>query len=336
LSELDLDLEDLVLCYGDHYGNPNLRQKIVNNAEELNQDQVLITAGAVAALFIISTSLLKPEEHIVVLHPNYVANIETPRAIGCRVDYLRLSFEDRFRLNLEKLEKLIQPDTRLISLTYPHNPTGTMLSKDELDEIITLVESRGCYLLFDETYRDMTFGKPLPVAASLSRKAISVSSFSKSYGLPGIRIGWLITQDSALMETFLAAKEQIFICNSVVDEAIADRFLDRKGEYLPKIQDQIKKNFEIVNGWMNNNNTLEWVEPKGGCVCFPKIRSNINIDIDQFYSLLNESYKTYVGPGHWFEMDRRHMRIGFGWPSPEELEGGLQCITKAAEEAKTS
>ena len=331
-TDLNLDLKDLVLSYTDHIGNPNLRQHIVNECEGLNQDNVLITAGAAAALFITATSLLRPDDHLVILHPNYVTNIETPRAIGCQPDYLRLSFERQFRIDLEKLEQLIRPETRLVSLTYPHNPTGTMLSETELRQIISLVENKGCYLLFDETYRDMTFGTHLPTAAALSSRAISVSSFSKSYGLPGIRIGWLITQDRALMETFLAAKEQIFICNSVIDEKIADQFLAKKEQFFPKIQAHIQTNFETMKSWMKNNEYFEWVEPTGGCVCFPRIKSEINIDLEKFYKILNEKYKTFVGPGHWFEMDRRFMRIGYGWPSNQKLCGGLQCITKAIEE----
>lgn len=332
-GEMDLDLKDIVLCYGDHFGKSNLRKRIAAEGEGLSQNHVLITPGAAAALFIIATSILNSRDHVVVQHPNYVTNIETPRAIGCRSDYLRLSFEEQFRPDLKKLEQLIQPNTRVVSLTYPHNPTGTTLSESELREVISLVESKGCYLLFDETYRDMTFGPPLPVAASLSPKAISVSSLSKSYGLPGIRIGWLITQDTALMETFLAAKEQIFICNSLVDETIADHFMAERGQYFPKIQAQIQTNFETMKTWIECNCELEWVEPSGGCVCFPRIKPNIGIDLEKFYKILNKTYKTFVGPGHWFEMDRRYMRIGYGWPTKQKLEEGLQCITKAIEEA---
>jgi aspartate/methionine/tyrosine aminotransferase len=333
LSELDLNLKDLVLCYTDHMGKPGLRQRISAEGEGLNPQQVMITAGAVAALFIIATSLLKAGDHMVVLHPNYVANIETPRAIGCQVDYLRLSFEEKFGLDIKKLENLITPDTRVVSLTYPHNPTGAVLSEAKLQEVVSLVESKSCYLVFDETYREMAFGPPLPIAASLSPNVISVSSFSKSYGLPGIRIGWLITRDKSLMETFLAAKEQIFICNSVVDEEIADQFLAKKEQLFPKIQSHIRTNFDVVKAWMGKEHHLQWVEPKGGCVGFPKFNPDINIDIDNFYRILNEDYKTYVGPGHWFEMDRRFMRIGYAWPEKQEVSGGLHAISEAIKKA---
>ena len=326
LGDLNLDLTNLSLSYTDHLGNPQLRQYIAEEA--VNPDHVLITTGSAGALFIINTSLLKPNDHIVILHPNYIANLEGPRAIGCQVDYLRLTIEDQFHLDLNKLERLIKPNTRLISLTYPQNPTGTMLNKSELEEIISLIESRGIYLLMDETYGEMT-PNPLPIAASLSKRAISVSSFSKAYGLPGIRIGWLINRDAELIETFLAAKELIFICNSIVDEAIATHFLARKKEFLDKMKTHVNTNLGILNGWMKGNDNIELVEPSGGVICFPRIKPEINVDIERFYEVLKFTYKTFVAPGHWFEVDKRFMRIGYGYPSKQELEGGLQCISKA-------
>jgi aspartate/methionine/tyrosine aminotransferase len=321
-ADLKLNIEDLVFSYTDHNGDLHLRQLIADKS--FNEDEILVTTGAASSLFIAATSLLRQGDHVVILHPNYVTNIETPRAIGCRSEYLQLSFENGFRMDSKILKGLIKDDTRLVSITYPHNPTGMNITREELVEIVSLVESKGCLLLVDETYRDMTFGKPLPIAASLSPHAISISSMSKSYGLPGIRIGWLISRDERLRERFLAAKEQIFICNSIIDESIALSFL--------KIKDHIITNFRIVKSWMENSPYLEWVEPSGGCVCFPHIKSGI--DVEKFYKILNEKYRTFVGPGHWFEMDRRFMRIGYGWPTRDELEGGLDCITQALNESK--
>jgi len=333
LVTLDLDLKTLVLSYTDHRGDYSLRKRIAG--KEFHTDDILITAGASAALFITATSLLRPGDHAVILHPNYVTNIETPRAINCKPDYLRLSFENQFQIDLDTLEQLINSKPRLISITYPHNPTGAVISEPELRRIISLVESEECYLLVDETYREMTFGAPLPVAAALSSRVISVSSMSKSYGLPGIRVGWLITRDEQLMERFLAAKEQIHICNSVIDEKIADQFLVKKEEFFLEIKEHIKTNFETVKSWMDNNEFLEWVEPAGGCVCFPRIKSDLQVNVEEFYRVLNQKYKTFVGPGHWFEMDDRYMRIGYGYPSNDELLGGLNCIVEAIKETIT-
>src|SRR5205085_3347216 len=115
-----------------------------------------------------------------------------------------------------------------VSLTYPHNPTGATIDLDTLKKIVELIERKNTYLLFDETYRDMHFTSPPPLASTLSSRVISICSMSKSYGLPGIRIGWLVCKNTPLMETFLAAKEQIFITNSVVDEEIAYQYLLNK------------------------------------------------------------------------------------------------------------
>ena len=332
LGNLDLSLNHLVLCYGDHMGKPELRELIAADIG-LAADDVMVTAGAATALFILSTSLLKSGDHLVVEKPNYATNIETPRAIGAFVHFLEMRFENEFRVDIDELENMITPDTKYVSVTCPHNPTGTMLQKDELHKLIELIESRRTILLLDETYRDMAFEEKLPSAASLSSKVISVSSLSKTYGLPGIRIGWLACRDRTLMEMFLAAKEQIMICNSVVDEEIAFRFLEKKKESLPQIKDKIQKHFGILKKWIGAENNLEWIEPSGGVVCFPRIKPDCSVDVEHFYKILNEQFKTFVGPGHWFEMDRRYMRIGYGWPDTDELQRGLNNISKALRSA---
>ena len=134
------------------------------------------------------------------MRPNYATNIETPRAIGCGIDFLDLQFENDFSFDIQRLASLIMPETKLISITTPHNPTGVTLSEKQLREAAALAESKGCYLLVDETYGEMNFAGPTPLAASISPRCISVASVSKSYGLPGIRIGWVITRDRRLQE----------------------------------------------------------------------------------------------------------------------------------------
>ena len=145
-------------------------------------------------------------------------------------------------------------------------------------------------------------------------------------------MGWLICRDAQLMETFLAAKEQIHICHSVVDEEIAHQYLENKDARLSEINREIASKLELLKSWMESQDDLEWCEPAGGVVCFPRIRPDIDLNPDVFYRALNETYKTFVGPGHWFEQDRRHMRIGYGWPSKDKLAKGLQNITQAIQE----
>ncbi|HET6266996.1 MAG TPA: aminotransferase class I/II-fold pyridoxal phosphate-dependent enzyme, partial [Acidobacteriota bacterium] len=173
LGDLGIDFAKLLLCYGDHLGKPELRAQIAADAAPLAAENILVTAGAASALFIISTTLLKTGERLIVMRPNYATNIETPRAIGAAIDFLDLTFDERFQLDLDRLAAKITKDTKLVSLTNPHNPTGAMMSESDLRGVIKLVESSGARLIFDETYRDMAFGEPLPCAAALSERAIS-------------------------------------------------------------------------------------------------------------------------------------------------------------------
>jgi aspartate/methionine/tyrosine aminotransferase len=332
LGELELDLNNIVLLYGDHRGKPELRA-LISSDLNLNPDDVLITSGAALALFILSTSVLKKGNHLVVAKTNYATNLETPRAIGADIAYLELKFEENFQLDLEKLEGLIRPETKLVSLTYPHNPTGVMITEEELSALVEIIERKGTYLLIDETYREMAFGTKLPVAATLSDRVISISSMSKAYGLPGIRIGWIICKNPVLMEVFLAAKEQITITNSVIDEEIAFQYLKKKSVLFPRVQASILQNFQILKTFMNDQDVLEWVVPQGGCVCFPRIKNDIPVDIEKFHEILLNNFKTYVGRGHWFEADPRFMRIGYSWEKSEKLEKGLSNILKAISRA---
>ena len=235
---LDLDLDQLLLSYGDHLGDPGLRERIVAGTDGLGADDVIVTPGAAAALFCVSSSQLGPGDHAVVQRTNYATNIETPRAIGADVEFIDLRFEDGWALDLDRLESLVRPDTQLVSLTYPHNPTGAVLALDELHAVIEIVERSNAILLLDETYRDLTHGDMLPMAASMSDRAVSVASLSKAYGLPGLRVGWLVCRRPQLRETLLAAKEQIFICGATLDEAVAAAVLDQRDRILPPILEQ--------------------------------------------------------------------------------------------------
>lgn len=339
LSDLGIDFGDMLLFYGDHVGHEGFRELIAaqsGGAEGgVSRHDVLVTAGAAQALFIVATSLLGKGDHLVVVRPNYATNIETPRAIEADVSFLDLTFEEGFRVDVERLMALVEPRTKYVSVTLPHNPTGVTMSEADLRSLVGAAETAGCRLLVDETYREMAYGEPLPVTATLSERVVSVSSLSKTYGIPGIRSGWLVCRDRELMETFLAAKEQIGICGSVVDEEIAARAFAQREEWLPRISAEIWRRFKTVKSWIAKEELMEWVEPQGGCVCFPRVKPDVPLDVDEFYRVLNGRHGTYVGPGHWFEQSRRHMRVGYGWPSPKELKGGLAAISSSLRAALT-
>ncbi len=330
LGELGLDLDALTLCYTDHRGSAELRGLIAARAGGgLTADDVLITAGASAALFITALTLLEAGDRLVVVRPNYATNIETPRALGCEVAFLDLEFERGFALDLAALATLATPATRLISLTTPHNPTGVCLSQGDMRAATEIAGQCGARLLIDETYREMAFGSPAPAAATLNERVIGVGSLSKSFGLPGIRVGWVMSRDDDLIHALLCAKEQIGICGSVVDEAIALEALRRADDWLGASQARLVDARDTVGAWMAREPLLEWVPPAGGCVCFPRIRADAGVDVAAFHRVLNEEHGAYVGPGHWFEQSDRFFRIGYGWPTPEELAGGLDAISRA-------
>lgn len=328
LSSLKVDLNDIILAYGDHRGHPPLRVEIAADGG-IKPSQVLATAGAAGALFMIATTLLQPGDHLIVVRPNYATNLETPRAIGCEITLINLAFEEGFALDLDQIANAIHPNTKLISLTTPHNPTGVCLDLATLQGAAALAAKAGCHLLVDETYRDMVFKPKLPLAATLGPHIISVSSVSKSYGIPGVRVGWIVNTDPSLMERLLAAKEQIGICGSMLDKTAAAAAIADRHTFLPELQTRLAGGREIVAGWIAGEMRMEWVRPEGGCVCFPRIKASVAVDIQRFYHALDADFSVAVGPGHWFEMDRRFMRIGYGWPTTDELKSGLAAISKA-------
>ena len=339
-KDLGLKLDDLVLAYIDHRGHPGLRKLLSDDTgtdtkTKILPDHILLTSGAAQALFIISTTLLEKDDEMIVIRPNYATNLETPRAIQANLKIIDLTFESGWKIDTKAIEAAITPETKLVSITVPHNPTGAMMSLSEIKEVVEMTRRRGCYLLVDETYREMTFGGALPYAATHANHVISVASFSKTFGLPGIRMGWLMTKNTALFESFFAAKEQIQICGSALDEEIAFQFYQKREQFVPTIMANLKRRFEILKNWMGSQKHLEWVEPKGGCVAFPRLTDATlaRIDLEKFYRILNAEFSTHVGPGHWFEQHKRYMRIGYGWPSDEQLKKGLERITLAIEKS---
>ena len=337
---IDTDVGGLLLQYGDHLGLPRLRELIAaeGGGSDVTPDQVTVTSGAAPALFIIATALLEPGDHALIQAPNYATNLETPRMLSAEVEPIEIRYEDGWELDVDRLASQMQPETKLVSITYPHNPTGAMIDAATLERVVELIDAHpSARLLLDETYRSLA-PEPLPLAAALSEsgRALSVSSMSKTYGLPGLRMGWIVNRDPELAETLLAAKEQILICGSTADEEMAARILEAKDRILPPIRAKIDEHLAIVRDWFasaENGGVFEWVEPKAGVVGIPRLSDPETVDIDRFYESLLADHGTYVGPGHWFDQPRSSFRLGFGWPTTEELHEGLAGLLAAAKDA---
>ncbi len=330
-DELNIDLGDMPLRYGYHLGRPDLREEIAKQYDGLSYNDIIVTTGASEANFCTVSALCKPGDHVIVEHPNYPSLYEVPCSLGCELTFFSLKYENNFRPDIDELRKLIRPNTKLISLTHPNNPTGSVMFVDELQEYIKLAEENDIYLMFDETYRKLAFRNELPGAASLSDKVISISSMSKSYGLPGIRTGWLACRDNSIIDDVLAIREQLTITNSSISEEIAVQVLRKKEEYISRALEHVHRNLSMVNQWIGSMAMIEWIKPEAGVVAFPMIITEGFHDPEKVYRLLAEKYKTFVIPGRCFEMDNKHFRLGYGG-TYEEIEEGLMNLEKALDE----
>jgi len=176
-SWFDTDLSDLKLYYGHMLGDLELRELIARDYLGFCSDRILVTTGCIEANFVAFASLVQPGDHVIVEHPNYQQLYEVPRALGGRVELLRLRYEDNYKLNVDELNEMVTPKTKLIVISHPDNPTGSVITLETLKSIIEIAEDNDIHLLSDEVYRELSFTcKPLPPAATLSDHAISNSS----------------------------------------------------------------------------------------------------------------------------------------------------------------
>jgi len=331
LNTLGVDLGSLDLRYGYHTGNPKLRTLIAEQYEEFSPDQIAVTTGSSEANFSIIASLIGTSDHMIIEYPNYPSLYEVPRSLGLPHDLFPIVYEENYEPSLERLEKLFKKETKLVTLTHPNNPTGSIISEKRLREVIDLVESKDAYLLHDETYRELSFEKPPPPAAVLSDHAISMTTLSKAYGLPGIRIGW-VAGPKSIIESVKAVREQITICNNTISEAIASYALKHRETIMKNAREHVRENFQILERWMTHQDSLEWVKPKGGVVAFPRLKQAANTE--ELCRLLVTKYRTFSIPGYTFGLEK-HLRIGFGGET-DELSEGLARLKKAIDECAPS
>jgi aspartate/methionine/tyrosine aminotransferase len=327
VKELGLDLNEIELRYGYHLGHPELRNEIAKQYSGMNNENVAVTTGASEGNFAVIGHLVGSKDHLVVEHPTYPSLYQVPRSLERDLSLLRLTWENEFRPDMDRLRKLVKSNTKLITLTHPNNPTGSVITKEELKEAIEITEGVGAFLMVDETYRDMMFDTPPPLAATLSPNAISLTSMSKTWGLPGIRIGWVVA-DTSIVEAIRAVREQVTICNSSVGESIALAVLKKKDKILAVRRKSMFANFKILKEWMDNQGWLEWIEPESGVVGAPRLTRGGSTD--KLCKLLVTKYRTFTVPGSSMELDG-HLRIGFGGEH-EELVKGLEQLHLALKE----
>ena len=266
----------LPLGYTSPWGAESLRRAIAATYERLAPEYVLtFGAGAEEASFWALQELAGPGEHAVVIVPNYQSMESVATASGAEVEGLVLRPEDAWALDLDALRALLRPNTRLVAVAFPNNPTGALPPVETFRALAALCEERGIRLFSDEIFRGLEQdpARTLPQAADLSPTAVSLSGMSKSYGLPGLRIGWLASQDRALLERLQRRKQYTSRCSPGPSEALATIALQNGERIVARNRAIVAENLPLFDDFFARWGELfAWAPPQGGPVCFPRYR----------------------------------------------------------------
>lgn len=218
-----------------------------------------------------------------------------------------------WRFNPEFLVKNIKPNTKLIIFNFPHNPTGYLPSKEDFNRIIKIAREHNLYVFSDEMYRFLEYDPDdrLPSACEVYDKAITLFGLSKTFGLPGLRIGWLVTQDKDLIQKMLGFKDYTTICSSAPSEILALIALRAKDKIIQKQMARINRNLEVLDTFFEKyKNLLSWVKPKVGTIAFPRL--NLDQGSFEFCETLVKEAGIMLLPSTVYDYDHKHFRLGFG------------------------
>jgi aspartate/methionine/tyrosine aminotransferase len=309
--------ETLTLGYTQTFGAPSLREAIAGTYDSITAGNILCFAGAEEALYVAMRVLLQADDHCIVITPNYQAAETIPLSI-CSVTGVPLNERDHWSLDVDRIEAALRPNTKLISINFPNNPTGAIASHPAFEALVRLCRARGIWLFNDEVYRliERSPGLRLPQVVDHYERGISLNVMSKSYGLPGLRIGWLACRDLAVLGQFERYKHFLSICNAGPSEVLAGIALKSSAAILERNRAIVRRNIEQLNAFFAQFVDLfDWQEPDGSCVAFVRYKGADGVENftqqllqDAGVLLLPSSvYRSELGP---VPADR--FRIGFG------------------------
>ncbi len=310
----------LRLGYTEVPGSPELRQAVAGLHERVEPEHVLALAAAEEGIFLAYHALLGPGEHAVVEAPSYGSAIAVARSTGAEVTLWQRRHEDGWGYDLDELEGLLRPGTRMLYLNSPHNPTGSTISPAELTRLLEMLRERGTILLSDEVYRGLEHdpaGRP-PSACDLYERAISLNTVSKSYGLPGLRIGWLACREPSLLARIRDLKLYTSICCSAPSELLVALALRHSGHLIGQSRALVLENLPLVEDFLaRHSDLMEWVRPAGGPIGFPRVRDER--DVRAWCEQTAARAGVLLLPGSVYG-EPRHVRVGFGRANlPEAL-----------------
>ena len=325
--------DDLRLGYTETFGMPALRQAIANTYDNIDESELLTFAGAEEGIFVAMQVLLTADDHAIVITPNYQAAETVPGSI-CEVTGLALDPDDNWELDIAALREAIRPNTRIISINCPHNPTGKVFSHQALEQIIAIARETGIYVFSDEVYRLLERSEEirLPQVADIYERGLSLNVMSKAYGLPGLRIGWIATRDREVLSRMERAKHYLSICNSGPSEVLALIALNASDYILKRNRGIIDDNLKLLNAFFADYPKLfEWTVPDGGCIGYPRYAGADGVE--SFCEELVEQSGVLLLPASVYRSalnttptDR--FRIGFGRANMGE---GLQVLREFME-----
>lgn len=313
-------LKPVKLTYGAIKGSVRLRAAVAALHDRQNADNVLITHGAVGANHLVHHTLVEPGDRVVSVLPTYQQHYSIPEAIGADVRVVRLREDHGWLPDLDELASQITTGTKLVVLTNPSNPTGSLMDRDVLRQVVSLCDAAGAWLLCDEVYRgiDQTDPGTTVSVADLYHRGISTSSMSKAFSLAGLRLGWVVAPDD-LVEDLTIHRDYHTISVGMIDDLLASIALEHADTILRRNRNLVRQNLATLADWVEHQPGLDWVKPRGGTTAL--LRYDLPMTSrDLCVSLLQET-GIMLTPGSALDMEG-YLRIGYA-NSPQVLTDGL-------------
>jgi aspartate/methionine/tyrosine aminotransferase len=316
--DADAKLKKLWLGYIDSRGGPELRSAIAAIYSGFSAEEILTFSGAEEAIFLFMQVQLKPGDEIIVHQPCYQSLAEVPRALGAKVLSWQGRFENGWALDFDELENLATKKTRAVVVNLPHNPTGFLMGRQEFARLAEWSKARGIVLFCDEVYRESEYQESDRLPAACELGGVSLGVLSKTYGLAGLRIGWLASRDTALLDRIAGLKDYTTICNSAPSEFLAAIALRHREKLASRNRGIIQANMKVLDAFFErHSDRLAWVRPRGGSLSFPKLLKG---DVPELCRKVVTEAGVMLAPGSLFGPFENHFRLGFGRKNmPEAL-----------------
>jgi aspartate/methionine/tyrosine aminotransferase len=318
-------------------GLPELREHVLRQAGlvgNLATEDVLITAGAAEANYLAIRQLVGPDDEIVSETPGWPQIGVMASAIGARLHLVERDEENGWDFPMEKLVAAVNNRTRLIFLSNPNNPTGRLLSENELQEIVALARTQGAYVLVDEVYAGLEWSGPrMPAIAGFYERGITTGSISKALGLQGLRIGWMISPDKEVIRDALILRENSSEIMNILGETIAEVALrpERYDAAITTARAEGMSNLEKLDAFIGKEPGLSWIRPQAGLIGLARLAPGIDGDT-LGARLLAPPYKTFLVPGSAYGLPQ-NIRVGVGGGPDINLEEGLRRLSACLRDA---